>query len=411
MKFQAAFFLSSISATMASRPLRTSPSERDLVIANCPGSAGDFDVAFTGECIYDNLSSAIATLMNTTYPDCTATVDAVTLDLLGTDAAGAEAKVATLCAAAYANTDLRITFDEVTLEGYQFNNEYYSGGTTWNYEIETNAGENVLRTDAGRVKKIYEHEAQYGIIDLPMDLPAFNPKGVQDCELNAAFCCWVQDRQAGDGNGNCATPYDERCYDSDPGDNANLCYVDHTHAASVTHIAGGYSIYGDPKTNSEAIEGPVHCHGFAWADDETDPISIYKGNNLFYVSMYDHMHQRGYVRNVPGSTMCSCAENMPVVTRSDCTELAITETFSFAYTTATSTLSATLDATDVNFNACQGAGGKNNDLEAYYEKLVAQGKATAANLATLQTILVGATAGQCDAAIESFLATKGITVA
>merc|ERR1711862_335283 len=47
----------------------------------------------------------------------------------------------------------------------------------------------------------------------------------------------------------------------------------------------------------------------------------YKGNLLFYVSMYDHMTQRGYVRNIPGAPMCACAENMPVVTRSDCTEI------------------------------------------------------------------------------------------
>jgi len=410
MKLQTAFFFSAIGSSMASQPLRAS-GDRDLVIANCPGSDGDFDVSFNGECTYGNLKAKIEALKTSSYTSCTATADAITQDLLGTDAAGAEAKVATLCAAAHANTDLRITFDEVTLEGYQFNNEYYSGGTTWNYEIQTNAGENILRTDAGRVKKIYEHEAQYGLIDLPMDLPAFNPQSAQKCELNAAFCCWVQDRQAGDGNGNCATPYDQRCQNNDPGDNANLCYVDHTHSAPVTHIAGGFSIYGDPKRNQEAIEGPVHCHGFAWADDETDPISIYKGNNLFYVSMYDHMHQRGYVRNVPGSTMCSCAENMPVVTRSDCTELAITESFTFAYNSGTSTLAASLDAVDINFNACQGADNQNNDLEAYYKKLVAQGKATAANLATLQTILVGAGGGKCDAAIESFLATKGITVA
>jgi hypothetical protein len=52
----------------------------------------------------------------------------------------------------------------------------------------------------------------------------------------------------------------------------------------------------------------------------------YKGNNLFYISMYDdHMYQRGYVRSVPGAPMCGCVEKMPIVTRADCTEIAAKE--------------------------------------------------------------------------------------
>merc|ERR1712045_187647 len=134
-----------------------------------------------------------------------------------------------------------------------------------------------------------------------------------------------------------------------------------------------------------------------------------KGNNLFYVSMYDHMHQRGYVRNVPGAPMCACAENMPVVTRSDCTELDVTETFEFSWTATSASFTATLDeVNDIDFNACQGANNNNNDLEAYYKRLVNQGKATQANLEKLQKILVGANRGKCDAAIEAFLKTQGI---
>lgn len=48
------------------------------------------------------------------------------------------------------------------------------------------------------------------------------------------------------------------------------------------------------------VEGSVHCHGFAWSEDEMEADARYKANNLFYVSMYDHMYKRGYVRNVPG---------------------------------------------------------------------------------------------------------------
>jgi len=410
MKFQLFSIATLAGPSMASSTLRANNNKRDLAIANCPGET-DFAVSFTNDCKYSSLKSAMATLIKTSYTSCAANADTVLKDLLGTDAAGAPGKVTELCKAAYENTDLEFTFEDITLNGFQFNNEYYSGGTKWNYEIENNDGDNRLRIDAGRVKTVYENEAQNNLITLPMDLPAFNPSDVDKCELNAAFCCWVQDRQAGDNNGNCKTPYESNCIDRDPGDNANLCYVEHNKGAVSTHIAGGFSIYGDVKRNIENIEGPVHCHGFAWADDETDNISAFKGNNLFYVSMYDHMHQRGYVRNVPGAPMCACAENMPVVTRSDCTELDVTETFEFSWSTSSTSFTATLDeVNDIDFNACQGANNKNNDLEAYYKKLVNQGKASQANLGKLQKILVGAGGRKCDTAIESFLASQGITL-
>ena len=42
----------------------------------------------------------------------------------------------------------------------------------------------------------------------------------------------------------------------------------------------------------------------AWSNDANDPTARYRGNNIFYVSMYDHMYVRGYVGNVPGAPMC-----------------------------------------------------------------------------------------------------------
>jgi len=161
---------------------------------------------------------------------------------------------------------------------------------------------------------IHDDQAKHKIISLPTYLPSFNPYQNGGCDLNAAFCCWVQDRQASDNNGNCKTPYKSECIDKDPSDNANVCYVDHKKSSLSNHVAGGVSIFGDPtissKRRGEAIKGPIHCHGFGWAEDEIDANSVYKGNNLFFISMYDHMHQRGYVRNIPGSPMCACAENI-----------------------------------------------------------------------------------------------------
>merc|ERR1711924_541962 len=50
-------------------------------------------------------------------------------------------------------------------------------------------------------------------------------------------------------------------------------------------------------------------------------------NNLFFVSMYDHLYQRGYVDSVTddpqiagSQAMCGCVEDMNPVARADCTE-------------------------------------------------------------------------------------------
>ena len=71
-----------------------------------------------------------------------------------------------------------------------------------------------------------------------------------------------------------------------------------------SHVDGGFAIF--PNND----EGPVHCHGFAWGEDEMEADFRYRANNLFYVSMSDHLHDRGYVRNVQGAPMCGCVEHV-----------------------------------------------------------------------------------------------------
>ena len=87
------------------------------------------------------------------------------------------------------------------------------------------------------------------------------------------------------------------------GDNTDLCYNELSLAPYANGVdANGFSVYDD--------EGPMHCHGFAWSTDDQDVSSRLKANALFFVSMYDHMHNRGYVGNVPGSPMCGCVEDV-----------------------------------------------------------------------------------------------------
>ena len=131
----------------------------------------------------------------------------------------------------------------------------------------------------------------------------------------------------------------------------------------------GISIYENESNDGESA---VHCHGFAWADDDASPTARYKGNNLFYVSMYDHMYKRGYVRNVPGAPMCGCLEQMPVVRRSDCTQVDVIESYRITYDQTSGEVDAEVTRTEIDFNACQGVE-RNNDLLDYMKRLAQEG--------------------------------------
>ena len=188
-----------------------------------------------------------------------------------------------------------------------FEQQFYNGLTYWQDEVETiyesddlATPTSVLKTDAAKVREFYHGQGSYSQLEWPNKLTNFDDA---TCTSNAAMCCWPKDRQANDGNGNCATPYDENCVDKDVADNTNLCFADLQagDASSNFDSASGFGVY--PEDNNDG-EGAIHCHGFAWADDAYETTARYKSNNLFFVSMYDHMYQRGYVKNIPGMPMC-----------------------------------------------------------------------------------------------------------
>lgn len=121
--------------------------------------------------------------------------------------------------------------------------------------------------------------------------------------------------------------------------------------------------------------------------------------------MYDHLYKRGYARNIPGAPMCGCVEQMPVVTRSDCTQVDVTEKFTFSYDPSTG-FSVTASDVKVDFNACQGLDDNNNDLSAYVARLETEGKVTLAQKNQLKNHLVEK--GNCPTTIERNLASKGV---
>lgn len=96
---------------------------------------------------------------------------------------------------------------------------------------------------------------------------------------------------------------------------------------------------------------------------------------------------------------------MPVVTRSDCTQVDVTETFTFKYD-PTKGFSVVVSDVSIDFNACQGLNNRNNDLSAYVARLETEGKVTTAQRNELKKHLVEK--NNCPTAIERNLASKGI---
>ena len=100
---------------------------------------------------------------------------------------------------------------------------------------------------------------------------------------------------------------------------------------------------------------------------------------------------------------------MPVVTRADCTQVDIeseTAEFSLRAVGDSIELTATISDLSIDFNACEGANGNNNDLAAYYERLVDEDKISEEKHADFEKTVVGKT--YCPEAIASFLDDKGL---
>jgi len=99
---------------------------------------------------------------------------------------------------------------------------------------------------------------------------------------------------------------------------------------------------------------------------------------------------------------------MAVVTRADCTQIDADETTTFRWTVADNALVAVPKTNDLDFNACTGLDA-NNNLQERVKKLESEDKLSAAKRDAVGEVLVGSTAGKCNAAIEQFLGTKNIS--
>jgi hypothetical protein len=254
-------------------------------------------------------------------------------------------------------TDIDSRFDDT------FMSEYFNGFTFLNTETGNFQGnDNPTYPVSEESHTAGERIAEFRVAEATSTTLSLNIPDLQ-CRNQAIMCCFGRDRQSNDKNGNCD---DNDCTDKDPGDNSNLCYTD----------------FPTVIPYPEQSEGAIHCHGLAWGEDVNGFESRLKYNNLFYISMYDHMYTRGYVEKmVPDDyvPMCGCIEDMPPVSRADCTEVSVTLTFYLSLD-----VGSYIDAepgSDLNilFNQCKGINFANgvdqiNDLASYTNILVRDGK-------------------------------------
>lgn len=366
---------------------------------------GIWNIEVTGACDYATILAAYEQQVFDATGSSSCAEGTVTAEQeLNSLLAGLNQDVETICKKLYDNVD-KTPFYEAAGKGtdYKFEQAFYNGHSKWVEEVETTyesadgTATSVLREDAAYVNAFYQGDGSYSQVTMP---PLEN---FEQCDSNAVMCCWPKDRQAADNNGNCnRNTYSENCVDKDPADNTNLCFVDMEKGtfASGFNSGGLVEFPGDGDNG----EGAIHCHGYAWANDEYDPISRYRANNLFYVSMYDHMHQRGYVENIPGAPMCGCVEKMPIATRSDCTQVDLTEDFTVTFDGTS--IEAKMTKVEVDFNACQGKGGRNNDLYAYHWRLYEEGKVDRHQFGKVGRVLTDD--HRCEYAREAELAKKGL---
>jgi hypothetical protein len=333
---------------------------------SCLGNS-DFSIIVTGHCSAWDLARKLGHKLDQLAPNCPHGKVEELRKLLGDlqDLQAAEERIDDICGVALAEYQ-SVDFGSITGRGSGFDEEFFNGGTFLNLERETIVNgqhTQVLQNDGEFIHDFYHDKSENHHVTFPDNLPNFI-----NCAVNSALCCWVGDRQANDGNGNCEEPYDTNCVNSVPDANTDLC------------------LNGNTPRNVVETYRDVHCHGFAWGPEPSDRSNVFKGNNLFYVSMYDHLYERGYVKNVPGYPMCGCLEKMPKVTRSDCTEIGYWGRFQFNYSAASKSFDIDTKEAWVYFDACDGVH-DHNDLEQYYARLLLEGRATDANYEAVRKVL------------------------
>lgn len=212
-------------------------------------------------------------------------------------------------------------------------------------------------------------------------------------------------RQYFDKNGNCAR---QDCAKSNPGDNTDVCWTEDDGIDSPYPYPGGVT------------EQDLHCHGMAWStleDTSGDVNANARWNNLFFVSMYDHLYTRGYAESITDDpliageqAMCGCVEDMStVIARADCTEAVGRTNYTASLDDGKLVIEHVPDSFRIQFRACEGFNyddtispeqydedyglspdvRSDNDLSAFVFRQYLEGKIDKAHVSEYEKTIVG----------------------
>jgi hypothetical protein len=281
----------------------------NVASGECPG-----EFSLTGKCELASVSEAA---------DC----DLKTQLGLADDAA-LEERVIEVCASAIED-NLRdwnyVTFQGDNPNNYQWDNNYFDGGTRWNDAKET-ATEILHSGDTGSILRTYNDYASSAIIGWPdYGSESYYTDNFKNCDLRAAMCCFIDTRLT--------TPLNP---------NSDVCNHDLHNSKTSNHINRGYALF-------EERANKAYCNAISWEKDEDAMSARYAGNALFYISMYSGLYEHGYVENIPSSPLCACIEQMATVSETDCTKVDAVEEYTFSLNGTD--LSAIL-ISDVSYSAC-----------------------------------------------------------
>ena len=284
MKFSSLSLLCMLIVTEAKVRSEGNPTDREL--QNCELT----DTVISGECSYSTVKAAVLA------SSCTEAQFLAMLDV--TNEADATAAVTGLCEGADGTSKGNfVPWSAVTDQGYQFDKEFFNGGTILNEDYATADTPNLLTTQTARLKDIETTILKKKGISMPSYIENFSD---DNCSEPVAMCCWTADRDQV-GKGSCSGT---GCQDEDPVDNTDVCYFDSRDSTFAAHVVDGTTVFGDGSA------GPVNCHGFTF---NTDLETKYAGNTLFQVAMSHGLMGNGYVREIPGAPMCGCINTVSAI--------------------------------------------------------------------------------------------------
>jgi len=258
------------------------------------------------------------------------------------------------------DAELGLNFTYVTSESgnprnFQWDNNYFDGSTLWN-------DEKTLNEDGDSISRTWDIHEQTRIA-WPNLEGSYEDDNFQNCDARAVMCCFTDNHK------------------TELSTNAQVCYHDMEDSATSNHIKAGWTLF-DSET-----EG-AYCTAFSWHDDEGHMTARYRGNALFYTSMYSGLYDAGMAKSIPSAPMCACIEQMPVVSHADCVSVAATDELY--------ELSFTPDTISVRLAASVTYGNCGNFIDHYATM------ATDEELTDLKSKIVG----ECDEPRKEFLNDK-----